>query len=107
MTEFVGARPKTYSFLIDDFEEKKKNNGIEKCVVKRILKFNNYKDCLLNKKVILKSQQRFKSEAHSVFTEEINKIALRSNNDKRVSPSDGITSNPYGYKRRFAKQIAT
>ena len=79
MTEFVGVRPKTSSFLIDDFEEEKKNKGAKKCVVKRILKFNDYKDCLLNKKIILKSQQTFKSEAHSVYTEAIKEIALRSN----------------------------
>ena len=101
ITEFVGVRTKTYSFLIDDFEEKKKNKGTKKCIVKRILKFNDYKDWLLNKKIVLKSQQRFKSEAHSVYTEEINKIALRSNDDKRVWSSDGITSYPYGYKGRF------
>ena len=46
--------------------------------------FNDYKDCLLNKKTILKSQQRFKSEAHSVYNEEINKIGLRSYDYKRV-----------------------
>ena len=86
----------SYSFLIDDFEEKKKNKGTKKCVLKGIPKFNDYKDCLLNKKIILKSQQRFKSEAHSVYTEEINKVALRSNDDKRVWASDGVTSYPYG-----------
>ena len=99
MTEFFGLRPKTYSFLIDDFEEKK-NNGTKKCVVKTRLRHQNYKDCLLNKETILKSQQRFKSEARNMYTEEINKISLRSNDDKRVWASDGITSYPYGYKRK-------
>ena len=32
MTEYVGLRPKTYFFLTDDFEEKKKNKGTKKCV---------------------------------------------------------------------------
>ena len=80
---------------------KKKNIGTKRCVVKRIFKFNDNKDCLLNKQIILKSQQRFKREAYNVYTEEINKIALRSNDDKRVWASDGITSYPYGYKGRF------
>ena len=79
ITKFAGLRPKTYSFLIDDSAEKKKNKGTKKCVVKRILRFNDYKDCLLNKKIILKSQLRFKSQAHNVYTEEINKISLSSN----------------------------
>ena len=46
-------------------------------------KFNDYKDCLLNDKVVLKSQQRFKSERHHVYTEEVSKIALSSNDNKR------------------------
>ena len=46
------------------------------------LKFNDYKDCLLNNEIVLKSQQRFKSERHDAYTEEINKITLSSNDDK-------------------------
>ena len=61
-----------------------------------MLKFNNYKDCLLKKEIVLKSQQRFKSERHNVYTEEINKIALSSNDDKRLQTFDKITSYPYG-----------
>ena len=49
-----------------------------------MLKFNDYKNCVLNNKVVLKSQQRFKSEARNVCTEEVNKIALSSNDDKRL-----------------------
>ena len=48
MTEFVALRPKTYSYLTDDFEEDKKAKGTKKCVIKRRLKFSDYKDCLLN-----------------------------------------------------------
>ena len=51
---------------------------------KKDIKFNDYKVCLLNNEIILKSQQRFKSEAHNVYTEEINKIALSSNDNKRL-----------------------
>ena len=56
----------------------------------------NYEDCLLNNKIILKSQQRFKSDYHEVYTEEINKIALSSNDDKRLQTFDKITTYPYG-----------
>ena len=49
---------------------------------KKILKFNDYKDCLLNNEIILKSQQSFKTEAHNACTEEVNKIALSSNGIK-------------------------
>ena len=58
--------------------------------------FENYKDCLFNGEVILKSQQRFKSDHHKVYTEEVNKIALSSNDDKRLQTFDRITTYPYG-----------
>ena len=74
MTEFVALRPKSYSYLTDDFKEDKKAKGTKKCVIRRRLKFNDYKYCLLNNEIILKSQQRFKGERHDVYTEEINKI---------------------------------
>ena len=61
-----------------------------------MLKFNDYKNCLLTDKVVLKSQQRFKSERHDVYTEEFNKTALSSNDDKRLQTFDKITTYPYG-----------
>ena len=67
-----------------DGNRDKKAKGTKKYVIKRILKFNDYKNCLLNNEIILKSQQRFKSETHNVNTEQINKIALSSNDDKRL-----------------------
>ena len=96
MTELVALRRKTYSYLMDDGEGDKKAKGTKKCLIKRRLKFNDYKDCLLSNDIILKSQQRFKSERHDVYTEEIYKIALRSNDDKRLPTFDRITSYCYG-----------
>ena len=96
MTEFVALRAKPYSYLTDDCKEDKKGKGTKKCVIKRRLKFNDYKYCLLNNEVILKPQQRFKSERHNVYTEEVNKIALSSNDDKRLQTFDRITSYLYG-----------
>ena len=69
--------------------------------------FNDHKDWLLNNEIILKSQQRFKSEAHNVYTEEINKIALSSNDDKRLETYDRELYHILMEKvlRKFAKQI--
>ena len=98
ITEFVTLRPKTYSYLTEDGKEDKKAKGTRKCVIKKMIKFNDYKKCLLNDEVIFKSQQRFISKKHDVYTENINKIALSSNDDKRIVSSDKITSYAYGYK---------
>ena len=97
----------------------KKEKGQKKCVIKRNIKFRDNKSCLkasqiknkinylekkktdvdclkedkkefVKNKLILKTQQRFKSERHNVFTEEINKIALSSNDDKRIQSINSI-----------------
>ena len=63
-----------------------------------MIQFNDSKNCLLKEEVILKSQQRFISKKHDAYTENISKIALGNNDDKRIVSSDKITSYPYGYK---------
>ena len=62
MTEFVPLRAKTYAYLMEDDSEHKKAKGTKKCVIKRELMFKNYKDSLFNNEIILKSQQRFRSD---------------------------------------------
>ena len=101
ITEFVTLRPKTYSFLTDDGKEDKKAKGTKKCIIKRMIKFDDYKNCLLKDKVLLKSQQRFISKKHYVYREDINKIVLSNDDDKRIVSSDKITSYPYGYKGKI------
>ena len=97
ITKFVTLRPKTYSFLTDDGKEDKKAKGRKKWVIKKMIKFNDYKKCLLNGEIILKSQQRFISNKHDVYTEDVNKIALSNDDDKRIVSPDKISSYPYGY----------
>ena len=81
---------------MNDDSEAKKTKGTKKRTIKRMLKFPDYKDCLLNNEIMLNSQQRFKSERHNVYTEKINNIALSSNDDKRLQTYDRTTSYPYG-----------
>ena len=103
MKEFVALRAKKYIYLIDSYDDdydknkiiNKKAKGTKTCVIKRELMFENYKDCLFNGEVILKSQQRFKSDHHKVYTEEVNKITL-SSDDKRLQTFDGIETYPSG-----------
>ena len=81
---------------MDDDSDKKKTKGIKRCVIKRRLMFENYKDSLFNNKTILKSQVRFKIDHRNVYTKEVNKIALNSNDDKRLQTFDRVTTYPYG-----------
>ena len=96
ITEFVALRAKTYSHLDEDGNEHKKSKGTKRCVINQKLMFQNFKDCLLNSKTVCRSQKRFESYNHDVYTEEVNKIALSSNDDKRLQTFDRITTYPYG-----------
>ena len=53
-------------------------------------------DSLFINDVIVKSQQRFRSDHHRLYTEDVNKIALSSNDDKRLQTYDRITTYLYG-----------
>ena len=94
--EFCALRAKAYAYRLDDDTEEKKAKGTKKCIVKRELTFKNHMDSLLNDEAIIKLQQRFRSDHHRVYTEEVNKIALSSNDDKRLQTYDRITTYPYG-----------
>ena len=96
ITEVVALRPKAHAYLVNDGNNHKKAKGTKKCVIKQKLMFENYKDCLFNNKTVYRSQERFKSYYHDVYTEEVNKIALSSNDDKRLQTFDRITTYPYG-----------
>ena len=84
--------------MTDDGKEDKKAKGTKKCVIKRMIKFDDHKNCLLKDKVLLKSQQRSISKKYDVYTGNVSKIALSNNDDKRIVSSDKITSYTYGYK---------
>ena len=58
MREFVGLRAKAYSDLIDDSSEDNNTTGTKKCVIKRKLKFKDYKNCLEATKLENKKKSR-------------------------------------------------
>ena len=96
MIEVVANRAKTYAYLLDDDSEIKKAKGVKRCVIKCRLMCEHYKDPLFNNKIIMRTQMRFKSDYHDMYTEEINKIMLNYTDDKRLRTFDGITTYPYG-----------
>ena len=96
MKEFYALRAKTYSYLMDDNSEVKKSKRTKRCVIKRETMFENYTDSLFNNKIILKSLQRLTSNHHKVYTEEVNKITLSSDDDKRLQTFNRVTTYPYG-----------
>ena len=75
--------------------KRKKLKEQKKCIIKRRIKFEDYKDSLFNNNTILRLQLRFKSDLHIMYTEEVNKIAISSNDDKRLQTFDKVTTYPY------------
>ena len=99
MTEFIALRPKLYSYKKLDGEEDKKCKGIKKCVVKKTLTFEDYKNCLLNNpKDVYRSQLMFRYTNHEVHKIEVNKVALNRDDDKRISKRDGISTLTRGHR---------
>ena len=95
MKEFCALRAKTYANLLDDISEYKRAKGTKKRVIKSRLMFENYTNCLFNNKTILRPQQVFRSY-HNEYTVNINKIALSSNDYKRLQAFDGVKTYPHG-----------
>ena len=88
MNEFVSLRPKMYSYRVGNTEPQK-CKGIKKCVVKKTITFEDYNKYLFEGRNVRKSQLLFRSNKHEVRTLEVNKLALNSQDDKRIS-IDGI-----------------
>ena len=126
MKELIGLRAKIYSYLKTTMRKIKKKKKRQKSVIKQNLKFEDCKNCLepagignrinlteknkidvdsLNEdqkkiiksnKLILKAQEKLKSEKHNTLIEEINKIALSPNDDKEMLSRDFIETYVYG-----------
>ena len=69
MIEIYALGSKTWAYRIDDDSEKQKAKGTKKAVIKRLIRYENYIDSLYNDTVILRPQQRFKSDYHDIYTE--------------------------------------
>ena len=81
--KFVGLRAKLYSYKIIEGEESKKCKGVKKLVVKNSITHDDYKNCLFTGTEQLRKMNVIRSHKHDIYTEEVNKIALSPNDDKR------------------------
>ena len=79
ISEFVGLR----AFDMDG-DEFKKCKGVKKYVVNKEITLNDYKNCLFSGRQQLRPMNVIRSHHHEVFTEQVNKIALSADDDKRI-----------------------
>ena len=99
ISEFVGLRPKLYAYKMHEGKEEKRCKGVKKAVVTRSINFEDYKTCLFTGKPQTRTMNVIRSHRHELFTEEINKIALSANDDKRVILEDVIHTLAHGHWR--------
>ena len=99
ISEFVGLRPKLYAYKMHEGKEEKRCKGVKKAVVTRSINFEDYKTCLFTGKPQTRTMNVIRRHRHELFTEEINKIALSANDDKRVILEDGIHTLAHGHWR--------
>ena len=69
-------------------------------MVKKTLGFNDYKESLFNSvgKSTYRSQLMFRNRNHEVHTVQVNKVALKRNDDKRIAKKDGVSTLARGHK---------
>ena len=84
ISHFIGLRPKLYSFKIEEDKSVKKCKGIKKSVVKKGITFEHYFDCLFTGEKQMRSMKIIQSKFHNIYSKEVNKIALSSEDDKRL-----------------------
>ena len=78
-------------------EESKKCKGVKKSVIKKSILHEDYKKCLLTGKEQLRRMNVIRSYKHEIYTEEINKVALSSSDDKRHILDDGVHTLALGH----------
>jgi alpha-galactosidase/6-phospho-beta-glucosidase family protein len=96
--EFVGLRSKLYSYkMFGEIDGHKKCKGIKKAVVKKEITHEDYKECLFGRKEQMRKMCVLRSHRHDIYSEEINKVALSADDDKRIIREDGIHTYAHGH----------
>ena len=97
--EFVGLSAKLYLYRMLTGKERKKCKGVKKSVIKKSIAHEDYKKCLFTGKEQLRTMNVIRSHKHDVYTEEVNKIALSSDDGKRHILEDGTHTLALGHYR--------
>ena len=98
ISEFVGLRAKLYSFIMTGSNiEEKKCKGVKKATIAKNITFQDYKDCLFDGEKQYRSMNLIRSHLHNVYTEEVNKVALSREDDKRHILPNGVDTLSIGH----------
>ena len=95
MTEFIGIRPKMYSYVGE--ESGKRAKGVKKSVLKQTITHDDYRSCLFEKEVFHRDMPGLRSRAHTIYGETVHKVALAPLDTKRYILDDGISTLAFGH----------
>ena len=95
MTEFIGIRPKMYSYVGE--ESGKRAKGVKKSVLKQTITHDDYKKCLVNREVFHRDMSGLRSYHHVIKGETVHKVALAPLDTKRYILDDGISTLAFGH----------
>ena len=95
LTEFIGIRPKMYSYVGEDSGKRAK--GVKKSVLRKSITHEDYRSCLLDKKVYTCDMPGLRSRAHTIYGETVHKVALAPLDTKRYILDDGISTLAFGH----------
>ena len=101
---FVGLRAKLYAYKMLDKKEHKKCKGVKKKTVEKTITFDDFEQVLLSKVAQPRKMNVIRSHGHEMYTEEVNKVALSADDDKRIILDDGIHTLAHGHYRDPAPQ---
>lgn len=106
--EFVGLRAKLYAYKMfeGDKKEEKKCKGVKKSVIANDIRFADYKKCLFDGTKEFRKMTVIRSRKHEVFTEEVNKVALSGDDDKRIILPNRVNTYAHGHYRTKKQELA-
>ncbi|KAJ8672095.1 hypothetical protein QAD02_003354 [Eretmocerus hayati] len=103
IVEFVGVRPKAYAIISEnekeELEEKMAAKGVSKTVLRKKIRFNDYKRCLFEGINLSCEQKLIRNHLHRVYSTKQTKLALNADDDKRLILDDGVNTKALGYRR--------
>ncbi|CAH3157887.1 unnamed protein product, partial [Porites evermanni] len=97
IVEWIGLRAKMYSIKLEDGKEKKTGKGIKKSVLKKEVRHQDFKDCLMEEREFQHSMVNFRSHQHQLHTIKQTKKSLSPFDDKRYILEDGFTTRAHGH----------
>ena len=95
LTEFIGIRPKMYSYVGEDSGKRAK--GVKKSVLKKTITHEDYKNCLIKNEVYSRDMPGLRSYKHTIHGETVHKVALAPLDTKRYILDDGISTLAFGH----------